>query len=188
MPSSARPFSQLAAAPLFVGSFTTTLLNYIGIYSLVDPRPRPAHGHRRVDLVRPGVVCRRRRLRDGLADAPREGVSPWLGLLFALSLTAAIATFLGAVTLRLSGHFLPLSTIAWGLAIFFTFGNIDALGRYNGITGIPPIFVGPISLAPSEAIFYLIWGSAGRGRLADRPICWIRAKAAPSAACAAAPS
>jgi ABC-type branched-subunit amino acid transport system ATPase component/ABC-type branched-subunit amino acid transport system permease subunit len=147
----------LAAAPAFVGSFTTTLLNYIGIYSLVT-----------LGLVLlmgiGGLTSFGQASFVGVAAyatawlTTAQSVSPWLGLLFALSLTAAIATFLGAVTLRLSGHFLPLSTIAWGLAIFFTFGNIDALGRYNGITGIPPIFIGPISLAPSEAIFYLIWG------------------------------
>ncbi len=146
----------LAAAPLFVGSFTITLLNYIGIYALVT-----------LGLVLlmgiGGLTSFGQASFVGVAAyatawlTTAEGVSPWLGLLFALSLTAAIATFLGAVTLRLGGHFLPLSTIAWGLAIFFTFGNIDALGRYNGLAGIPPIFIGSISLAPSEAIFYLIW-------------------------------
>lgn len=147
----------LAAAPAFIGSFTTTLLNYIGIYSLVT-----------LGLVLlmgiGGLTSFGQASFVGVAAyatawlTTAEGVSPWLGLLFALLLTAAVATFLGAVTLRLGGHFLPLSTIAWGLAIFFTFGNIDALGRYNGITGIPPIFIGSISLASSEAIFYLIWG------------------------------
>ena len=146
----------LAAAPLFVGSFTITLLNYIGIYALVT-----------LGLVLlmgiGGLTSFGQASFVGVAAyatawlTTAEGVSPWLGLLFALSLTAAIATFLGAVTLRLGGHFLPLSTIAWGLAIFFTFGNIDALGRYNGLAGIPPIFIGSISLAPSEAIYYLIW-------------------------------
>jgi branched-chain amino acid transport system permease protein len=147
----------LAAAPLFIGSFTITLLNYIGIYALVT-----------LGLVLlmgiGGLTSFGQASFVGVAAyatawlTTAEGASPWLGLLFALALTAAIASFLGAVTLRLGGHFLPLSTIAWGLAIFFTFGNIDALGRYNGLAGIPPIFIGSISLAPSEAIFYLIWG------------------------------
>ena len=146
----------LAVLPLFIGSFTITLLNYIGVYALVT-----------LGLVLlmgiGGLTSFGQASFVGIAAyatawlTTAEGVSPWLGLLFALAMTGAIATFLGAVTLRLGGHFLPLSTIAWGLAIFFTFGNIDALGRYNGLAGIPPIFVGAISLAPSEAIFYLIW-------------------------------
>jgi branched-chain amino acid transport system permease protein len=146
----------LAVLPLFIGSFTITLLNYIGVYALVT-----------LGLILlmgiGGLTSFGQASFVGIAAyatawlTTAEGVSPWLGLLFALAMTGAIATFLGAVTLRLGGHFLPLSTIAWGLAIFFTFGNIDALGRYNGLAGIPPIFVGAISLAPSEAIFYLIW-------------------------------
>src|SRR5262249_56293441 len=34
----------------------------------------------------------------------------------------------------------------------------ETLGRNNGITGVPPITIGPISLAPNDVIFYLIWG------------------------------
>ena len=48
---------------------------------------------------------------------------------------AAVAALLGAVTLRLGGHFLPLGTIAWGLAIYYLFGNIEALGGHNGQAG-----------------------------------------------------
>ena len=33
-------------------------------------------------------------------------------------------------------------SIAWGIAIFYLFGNIEGLGRYTGITNIPPITVG----------------------------------------------
>src|SRR5262249_50810370 len=55
------------------------------------------------------------------------------------------------------GHFLSLSTVAWGLAIAFLFGNIEGLGRYNGISGIPPIAIGPIVLVESWQIYFLIW-------------------------------
>ena len=40
--------------------------------------------------------------------------SPWLTLLVALVLTFIIAFILGAITLRMGGHYLPLATIAWG--------------------------------------------------------------------------
>ena len=43
--------------------------------------------------------------------------------------------------MRLSGHFLPLGTIAWGLALFYLFGNLDILGKYDGINGIPVLNV-----------------------------------------------
>ena len=46
------------------------------------------------------------------------------------------------MTLRLGGHFLSLSTIAWGLAIYFLFGNLPMLGQFNGISEVPPISIG----------------------------------------------
>jgi ABC-type branched-subunit amino acid transport system ATPase component/ABC-type branched-subunit amino acid transport system permease subunit len=90
-----------------------------------------------------------------------QGGSPWIGLLLALLLTGLVATVLGAATLRLGGHFLPLSTIAWGIAIFFLFGNIDAIGRYSGLSGIPAITIGPISLSGNVAMYCFIWGLLG---------------------------
>src|SRR6185312_17111968 len=47
--------------------------------------------------------------------------------------------------------------IAWGLALYYTFGNIAGLGAYNGIPSIPPASLGSIPLVGSGQIFYLIW-------------------------------
>ena len=58
------------------------------------------------------------------------GVSPWLTLPIALVVTMAAAGLIGAVTVRLSGHYLPLGTIAWGIAFFYLFGNINWLGAH----------------------------------------------------------
>ena len=87
----------------------------------------------------------------------RHGVSPWVGLAAGLALTAAVALLLGLLTLRMSGHYLPLATIAWSLALFFTMGNLDSLGKYDGLLGVPPISVFGISLQPERRIYVLIW-------------------------------
>jgi len=87
-----------------------------------------------------------------------SGYSPWVGLLLAIILTCGIAAILGFVTLRLQGHFLSLSTVAWGLAIAFLFGNIDELGSHNGLSGIPPISIGALALVEGWQIYFLIWG------------------------------
>jgi len=55
--------------------------------------------------------------------------------------TAVIALFLGFITLRSSGHYLPLGTIAWGIAIYFLLGNLEWRGKYSGIAEIPPLTV-----------------------------------------------
>ena len=88
----------------------------------------------------------------------RYGGSPWVGLLIGLALTGALALFIGAITLRLSGHYLPLGTIAWGIALYFLFGNIEWLGKYDGISGIEPLDFLGISLASGRRMFYMIWG------------------------------
>ena len=86
-----------------------------------------------------------------------HGWSPWLGLLAGLVLTGAIAWALGAITLRLSGHYLPLGTIAWCLALFYLYGTVESLGRHDGIAGIAPRMLFGVSLASGRHIFYLIW-------------------------------
>jgi branched-chain amino acid transport system permease protein len=56
-----------------------------------------------------------------------------------LVLTALVAVILGSVTLKLSGHFLPLGTMAWGISLYFLFGNMEFLGGHGGLSGIPPV-------------------------------------------------
>ena len=85
------------------------------------------------------------------------GVSPWLALIAGVVLTALIALLLGLVTMRLSGHFLPLGTIAWGLSLFFLFGNLEFLGKYDGINGIPILNLFGWHLESGRSIYYLIW-------------------------------
>ncbi len=86
------------------------------------------------------------------------GVSPWLTLPLSLLMGAVMALLLGFITVRLSGHFLPLGTIAWGLALYYLFGKIEILGQYDGITAIPPLSVAGYAFISSQSIFYVIWG------------------------------
>src|SRR5690349_19138989 len=146
----------LAAAPLFTGSFTVSLLNDIGIGALV------ALGLVLLTGVG-GATSFGQAAFVGIAAyatawlTTTQGLSPWLGLVFALALTGLSALAIGMLTLRLGGHFLPLSTIAWGLSIAMLFGNVDALGRHTGLSNIPALRIGAWSLADPRAIYYLIW-------------------------------
>ena len=85
------------------------------------------------------------------------GLSPWVTLPFALMSTGLMALLIGLVTARLSGHYLPLGTIAWGISFFYLFGNIEWLGRYDGISGLPAFSIGSVSLIGARAVFYPIW-------------------------------
>jgi branched-chain amino acid transport system permease protein len=148
----------LAAAPLYLAPFSITLLDYIGIYSFVALGLVLLTGVGGIVSFGQASFMGIAAYATGWATA-LMGWSPWLGLVIAVVLTAAVAAGLGAATLRLQGHFLSLSTIAWGLAIYFAFANIPGLGQSSGITSVPPISLGRWTLGRSDQIYYLIWGA-----------------------------
>ncbi len=150
----------IVVAPAILGSFTITLMNYIGIYAFAVLGLVLLTGVGGLTSFGQAAFVGIGAYATAWYTAVQGG-SPWIGLLLALLLTALVATVLGAATLRLGGHFLPLSTIAWGVAIFFLFGNIDAIGRYSGLSGIPAITIGPISLGGNLAMYCFIWALLG---------------------------
>jgi branched-chain amino acid transport system permease protein len=87
----------------------------------------------------------------------RFGISPWLTLPASLIVTMAVAGLIGAITVRLSGHYLPLGTIAWGIAFFYLFGNLDWLGAHDGLAGIPPLRLGTHPLINPRDYFVVVW-------------------------------
>lgn len=85
------------------------------------------------------------------------GWSPWIGLpagLLAAGLTAAL---IGSITVRLSGHFLPLATIAWALSLYYLFGTLEFLGKYDGLSGIPSLTLFGYDLSSPRVMYGLIW-------------------------------
>ncbi len=85
------------------------------------------------------------------------GLSPWLTLPLSLLVSGIAAVALGLVTVRLSGHYLPLGTIAWGLGLFYLFSKLEFLGRNDGISGIPPLSIGSLKMIDPGSIYFAIW-------------------------------
>lgn len=70
----------------------------------------------------------------------KAGLSPWLGLAAGVLAAFFLAFVLGGLTVRLKGHFLPLSTIAWQVALYILAGNLVGLtGGHTGLTDLPPL-------------------------------------------------
>jgi branched-chain amino acid transport system permease protein len=148
----------MAVAPLmpFTPSFWITLAGYIGLASLVA-----------IGLVLltgvGGMTSFGQAAFVGFGAyatavlTTKFGFSPWATLPISLIATGLAALAIGLVTVRLSGHYLPLGTIAWGISFFYLFGNLAVLGGYDGISGIPPFAVGPFELIDARAVYYLIW-------------------------------
>jgi branched-chain amino acid transport system permease protein len=150
----------LLALPLLpVPDFWITQLNYIGLFSLVV-----------LGLVLltgvGGLTSFGQAAFAGVGAyataylSTQLGLSPWLGLAAGLGLALVLALVIGALTLRMSGHYLPLATICWCLALYYLVGNLDALGKYDGLLGLPPITVGDFSFQSERRIYGLIWGAA----------------------------
>src|SRR5438309_8903908 len=146
----------VAAAPFIVPQFWITLGNYIGLYSIVT-----------LGLVLLTGIAGQTSFGQaafvGLGAyttaylTTRFGASPWLALAIGMTITLTVALILGFITLRMKGHFLPLATIAWGISLYFLFGNLDFLGGHTGMTGIPALNVFGFELRDERRYFYLIW-------------------------------
>ena len=157
----------LMFAPLVLPEFYVTLLNYTGLASIV------ALGLVLLTGVA-GQMSFGQAAFVGIGAyttavlTTRYDMSPWLSLPAAIALTAVIALFLGFITLRLSGHYLPLGTIAWGIAIYFLLGNLEWLGKYSGIAEIPPLTLFGVRFGDGRTFYYLIWAVTLLALLAAR--------------------
>lgn len=87
-----------------------------------------------------------------------RGFSPWLTLPIGVLVAMAGAVVLGGITARLKGHYLPLSTIAWCMALYIVLGSWTELtGGHTGLRDIPPVRVFGLELSDSRSFFYLSW-------------------------------
>ncbi|MND49442.1 Glutamine transport ATP-binding protein GlnQ [compost metagenome] len=155
----------LGAAPLVLPPYYVTLLNYIGLYTLVvlglvlltGVGGMTSFGQ----AAFVGLGAYTSAYLTTVQDLPGwlawASASPWLTLLVGLALTGMVALLLGALTLKLSGHYLPLGTIAWGLSLYYLFGTLESLGGHTGVGGLPSISLFGWQLDKGEKIYYLIW-------------------------------
>ncbi|MDP9607662.1 UNVERIFIED_ORG: branched-chain amino acid transport system permease protein [Variovorax paradoxus] len=72
----------------------------------------------------------------------RWGVPVLLAIPCATALCALVGYLLAKLTLQLKGHYLPLATLAYGMAISVCFvAAIDLTGGASGLTGVKPLSV-----------------------------------------------
>jgi len=150
----------IAAAPLVLGEYQVVLLVYVGLNALVALGLVLLTGVGGLTSFGQAAFVGIAAYATAYLTAAGGGASmhsPWMGLVAALTLAAAVAAILGAVTLRLSGHYLPLGTIAWGIAISMLFGNLPALGGYTGMGGLPPIRLLGFAFDTPRRSFVLVW-------------------------------
>lgn len=144
------------ALQTLIGGHAVSIINYIGLYSLV------ALGL----VVLTGITGQTSFGQAAFAGiaayttavlATQMASGPAVTLLAALAVTMVAAVLIAAITLRLSGHYLPLSTIAWGISLFYLFGNLELLGGHTGIDHVPALSLFGHELTGGREIGVLIW-------------------------------
>ncbi len=146
----------LLVAPLVLGEFQVTMLNYIALSSLVALGCVLLTGIAGMTSFGQAAFVGIGAYATGYLSTA-SGMSPWLALCLALGVTLACSLLIGLLTLRLSGHFLPLGTMAWSLSLYHLFGNMDWLGGQTGMSGIPPLVLAGRPITDSREFYYLCW-------------------------------
>jgi len=85
--------------------------------------------------------------------------SPWLALPAAVLLTALVAFLVALPMLKLSGYYLGMGTLGFGMITYILIRQWTTVtGGDSGLVGIPFLAMGPYSLASGKTYFYLVWG------------------------------
>ncbi|MFO8085443.1 MAG: branched-chain amino acid ABC transporter permease [Desulfobacterales bacterium] len=86
------------------------------------------------------------------------GLNPWLALPCAILLVIFIAVVVGFPTLKLTGYYLGMGTLGFGMIAHIIFREWSSLtGGASGFMGIPPLEMGPVSFFDPRNCFYLVW-------------------------------
>ncbi|MDR3437842.1 branched-chain amino acid ABC transporter ATP-binding protein/permease [Telmatospirillum sp.] len=148
----------LALAPVLLSAFYLTLMNYVGLFSIVALGLVLLTGVAGLTSFGQAAFCGLGAYATAVLTT-QYGISPWLALIAALCITGVVALFIGTITLRLGGHYLPLATIAWGISLYYLFGTLPGLGQFTGIADLPALTLFGFPLKSERTYYYLIWGA-----------------------------
>ena len=151
----------LAVLPLFVRStYLLTLMIFVGLYTILTAGLCLLMGYA-------GQVSLGHAAFYGLGayvsavSTVKGGLSPWLGLLFAVIFTGGIAFLIAQPIFRLRGHYLAMATLGFGYIVYIFFTEASGLtGGPSGLTGVPYFTLGTWSFDRDVKAYYLVWGFA----------------------------
>jgi branched-chain amino acid transport system permease protein len=83
------------------------------------------------------------------------GLSPILAIVAGMVLAGAVAYVVGLGIFRVTGHYLALATIAFGLTLGFIARQVEITGGASGIFGVPQLAIGTIIFRGDLAFYYL---------------------------------
>ena len=88
-----------------------------------------------------------------------HGWSPLAAMVVAAAVTALIAVVIGIPSLKLTGYYLAMATLGFGIIVYIMFREMSQYtGGASGLVGIPPLNIGGWTLSSSSDYFFLVWG------------------------------
>lgn len=87
------------------------------------------------------------------------GMNPWLALVCAVAAAVLIAFIVGLPTLRLSGYYLAMGTLGFGMIINIVLREwAGVTGGASGFVGIPMLEAGALVFMSGASYYFLVWG------------------------------
>ncbi|MGH2343290.1 branched-chain amino acid ABC transporter permease [Segnochrobactraceae bacterium EtOH-i3] len=88
------------------------------------------------------------------------GISPLVDVLLAAVVVAGISWAIGWLVFRLSGHYLAMATLAFGIIVHVAFVEMHGLtGGPNGLSGIAPLSLFGRDLFTDGQVLPVVWGT-----------------------------
>ncbi len=84
--------------------------------------------------------------------------SPWFAIVAGVIGAAVAAVPIGLVTLRLKERYLPLATLAWGMAVYVLFvAAAPITGGASGLDHIPPLKMAGLVVSDDKGFALIVW-------------------------------
>jgi branched-chain amino acid transport system permease protein len=146
----------LVAIPWFLPPYPLQLMVMVGIFSILTLSLNLITGYAGlVSLGQAGFFMVGSYV-SALLSA-KLGVSPWLSIVAAVVVSAAFGVLLGFPALKLSGHFLAVITIAFGLIMHLLAVNLEWLtGGVQGVSRIPRPYLLDLALRSDRHYYWFV--------------------------------
>jgi len=87
------------------------------------------------------------------------GMDPWLAMACSIAGACLVALVIGVPTLKLSGHYLAIATLGFGMIISIVLEQWAALtGGTSGLRDIPKLQIAGFAFNTDLRFYYLAWG------------------------------
>jgi branched-chain amino acid transport system permease protein len=88
----------------------------------------------------------------------RAGLPPWISVIASQGFAALVAWGIGAVVLRLKGHYLAIASLAFAMIVEkLSMALADLTGGSPGLTGIPRLSLGGFAIDSDLRFYYVAW-------------------------------